>query len=510
VPETLTDQLRLMAEHYPDEQGFVDLSSGAALTFGAWDAEANRLARGLAARGVATGDRVLLLVDAVDALRWVTAHAAIQKGGAVAVPVSTRLAPRELADIVGHAEPAAGIVSPALTGLVAAAGRHPDLVVLTGPAAPGPAIPAASVLPWEEVATGDGSPLIVPSSPDDIADIVYTSGTTGRPKGVVVRHANASLIPNGVPAWTGAGWLACSPLFTFAGMTAVYNPMKLGMTSLYLGRFDAGAWLRHVEERRPAMVFLVPAMAELLLAHPGIGGADLSSIGLCAIGSAPLAPETQRRLAALMPAASVSNAYGMTEAGPAYTVLPKEETQRRAGSVGRPLPPADFFTVDELGRRLGPDQVGELVIRLPGRPREYYRDPEATASTWHHDGLHTGDLARIDADGYVYVVGRLKEVIIRGGHNVHAADVEAAIYEHPGVAEAVVAGIEHPVLGEDVAAWVVLRPGATATAQELQTWAADRLADYKVPRRITFVAALPRNATGKVVKAELPPPAPAG
>jgi acyl-CoA synthetase (AMP-forming)/AMP-acid ligase II len=322
----------------------------------------------------------------------------------------------------------------------------------------------------------------------------------------VVRHANASLLPNGLPAWSGAGWLACSPLFTFAGMTAVYNPMKLGLTSLYLGRFEAGEWIRHVEERRPVMVFLVPAMAELLLAHPGIAGADLSSIGLCAVGSAPLAPETQRRLAALMPNASVSNAYGMTEAGPAYTVLPKEETERRRGSVGRPLPPAEFFVVDEEGRRLAAGAVGELVIRLPGRPREYYRDPEATAATWRADGLHTGDLARIDEDGYLYVVGRAKEVIIRGGHNVHAGDVEQVLYEHPDVVEAAVAGVPHPVLGEDVAAWVVLRPGSAVTPDGLRAWAGERLADYRVPRRITVVAALPRNATGKVVKSELPAP----
>jgi acyl-CoA synthetase (AMP-forming)/AMP-acid ligase II len=207
-----------------------------------------------------------------------------------------------------------------------------------------------------------------------------------------------------------------------------------------------------------------------------------------------------------MPDASVSNAYGMTEAGSAYTVLPKEEAERRIGSVGRPLPPAEMFTVDRDGRRLPPEEVGELVIHVPGRPREYYRDPEATAAAWHVDGLHTGDLARVDADGYVYIVGRLKEIIIRGGHNIYAADVEAVLYEHPDVQEAVVAGISHPVLGEDVAAWIVLRPGAATDGAALRSWAAERLADYKVPRRIALVERLPRNATGKVVKAELPDP----
>jgi long-chain acyl-CoA synthetase len=449
----LTDQLTLMAVHLGHETGFVDLGSGASITFRAWDATANRLARGLVAAGVAPGDRVALDLPGTRSLDWVVAYAAIHKAGAVAVPLNTRLVAREVHHLLVHA----GV-------------------------------------------------SVVLVADDDVADIVYTSGTTGRPKGVVVRHTNASLLPNGVPAWTGQGWLTCSPLFTFAGITAVYNPMKLGMTGLYLPRFDAGAWLQAVEAHRPVMVFLVPAMAELLLAHPGFPAADLSSIGLCAVGSAPLAPDVQRRLQERMPAASVSNAYGMTEAGPAYTVLPKEEASRRVGSVGRPLPPAEFFAVDEDGTPLGPDQIGELVIRLPGRPREYWRDPDASAAVWRTDGLHTGDLARIDPDGYVYVVGRAKEVIIRGGNNVHAADVEAVLHEHPDVQEVVVAGVPHPVLGEDVAAWVVPRPGHRLQPVDIWAFAAQRLADYKVPRRVALVDRLPRNATGKVVKAELVTP----
>ncbi|MDQ2725911.1 MAG: acyl--CoA ligase, partial [Actinomycetota bacterium] len=431
--------------------------------------------------------------------------------------VNTRSVPAEASGILAHAGVRALIADTGLldvwerAGTTGGAGslRSPiPLIVGVGDASAHHR--AQGRMAWDELlGSGNGVPVQVPVGEDDLADIVYTSGTTGRPKGVVVRHGNASLIPTGLPVWNGAGWLSCSPLFTFAGLTAIDNPMKLGMTALYLPRFDAGAWLGVVAERRPAMVFLVPAMVEILLAHPSFETADLSSIGLCAVGSAPLAPVTQRRLAERMPAAAVSNAYGMTEAGPAYTVLPKEEAAARSGSVGRPLPPAEFFTVGEDGERLGADQVGELVIHLPGRQREYYHDAGATAAAWRDDGLHTGDLARIDADGYVYVVGRAKEVIIRGGHNIHAADVEAVLYEHPAVAEAAVAGVDHPVLGEDVAAWVVLRPGGTEddVVADIGRFAAGRLSDYKVPRRITVVDHLPRNATGKVVKAELPPPA---
>jgi acyl-CoA synthetase (AMP-forming)/AMP-acid ligase II len=292
-------------------------------------------------------------------------------------------------------------------------------------------------------------------------------------------------------------------LFTFAGIASVYNPMKLGLTGLFLPKFDAGRWLEVVARERPTAVFLVPAMAQLVLAHPDFDTADLSSIRLCSLGSAPLAQETQRRLQERMPDATVSNGYGMTEAGPAYCSLPKEEASRRVGSVGKPLPPVEFAIVDEHGTELPARAIGELVIRMPGREREYYHDPEATAQTWHPDGLHSGDLAYLDEDGYLYIVGRKKDMIIRGGNNIHAADVEAVLFEHPAVQEAAVAGIPHQVLGEDVAAWVVPKPGTDVTADELRAFCATRIADYKVPRHIRFTTELPRNATGKVVKADL-------
>jgi acyl-CoA synthetase (AMP-forming)/AMP-acid ligase II len=330
---------------------------------------------------------------------------------------------------------------------------------------------------------------------------MYTSGTTGLPKGVAVRHRNVSMIPNHEPVWTGFGWLHGAPLFTFAGMSFIYNPMKMGMRGLYLPKFDVEHWFRIVEEERPTMVFLVPAMVELIVAHPRFAEPDMSSVQSVSIGSAPIAPQTLLTLQDRLPDASVSNSYGQTEAGPAFIVMPKDEVTKRIGSVGKPMAPTEVRVVDEQDADCPAREVGEVLTRMPGSQREYYKDDGATASTWTEDGwLRSGDLGYLDEDGYLYLVGRKKEMIIRGGHNIYPTDIEAVILEHPAVREAAVAGVPHQVLGEDVGAWVVVKPGEQLAAEDLQAFCAERLADYKRPRHLHFVDELPRNATGKVMK----------
>jgi acyl-CoA synthetase (AMP-forming)/AMP-acid ligase II len=503
----LPDQLRTMAELVPDEIGYTNAGLSpddpdAHLTFRAWEARSNQLARWLVDEaGVAKGDRVSIHLPPERCLEWLVTYSAVHKAAAVAVPTSTRLVPRELAYVLDHAETVVALTGGAAAEALAQARADvPSLrrVVTTEVAA------GADDVTWADAVTGDDGPFQVELDREDMADVMYTSGTTGRPKGVVVRHRGIALVPNGTPRWTGDGWLHASPMFTFAGIASTYNPMKMGMRGYYLPRFDVDRWLDVVERERPTSVFLVPAMAELLLASPRIDGADLSSIVMCSLGSAPIAPETLARLRQRLPQAGVSNAWGMTEAGPAFCFMPPEEVERRVGSVGKPAPPTEFKVVDDDGTELPPDTVGELLVRNPGREREYFRDAEATARSWQDGWLHSGDLARLDADGYLYIVGRKKDVIIRGGNNVHAADVEAVLYEHPAVQEAAVAGVPHDVLGEDVGAWIVLRPDAPATtAEDLIAFCRERLSDYKVPRQVRFVAELPRNATGKVLKQKL-------
>jgi acyl-CoA synthetase (AMP-forming)/AMP-acid ligase II len=499
----LADHLRAQAEAYPDEIAY-RIVDGGSMTYAQWEAESNRLARALVDEGVHPGDRVSIYLGADEALHWMVAYSAVHKAGAVAVPTNTRLSGNELSRLLEHAEPTLLLTEPTLAATIVAAAQ--GLAARARPiTAPSPDDGSPPGWSWAPVTAGrDEDAFQVPVDGDDLADILYTSGTTGLPKGVAVRHRNAALVPGRPrPSYSGRGWLHASPLFTFAGIGFVYNPMQLGLWGYYQPRFDAGRWIEAVAESHPQMVFLVPSMAQLIVAHPDFESADLSSIEICAVGSAPLHASTLRALQERMPEAAVSNSYGMTEAGSAYCTMPKGEALKRVGSVGQPLPPLQVRCVDEGGDEVTTGDVGEILMRIEGRQREYYRDPDATSAMWQGGWLHTGDLGRIDDEGYLYIVGRKKDVIIRGGNNIHAADVENVLHEHPDVVEAAVVGIPHDVLGEDVAAVVVLAAGSSVGPAELETHCRGRLADYKVPRRIEMADSLPRNATGKVLKAQV-------
>jgi len=503
VTTLLTDHLRAMAAAFPDKVAY-QVTDGGHMTFAEWEAESNRLARALVAMGVNKGDRVSIYLRAEEALRFMVGYSAVHKAGAVAVPTNTRLTDGELERLLGHAEVRVVLTDTELSPLAQRLAGALDTLehVIVAPATHDD----ATTPPWKWAVPGpdDAGTFQVEVGGDDLADILYTSGTTGLPKGVAIRHRNVALIPGAPnPSYSGQCWLHASPLFTFAGIGFIYNPMQLGLFGVYQPKFDAGRWLEVVDELRPQFVFLVPSMAQLIVAHPRFAEAELSSISICAIGSAPLAPATLRALQERMPEASVSNSYGMTEAGPAFCSMPKGESLKRIGSVGQPVPPLEVRIVDEDGHDLSTGEVGEAILRMKGREREYYRNDEATAGTWKDGWLYSGDLARVDDDGYLYIVGRKKDVIIRGGNNIHAVDVEAVLLEHPHVVEAAVVGVPHQVLGEDVAAVVVLTPGASTTTDELRQHCAGALADYKVPRRIELVDELPRNATGKVLKAQL-------
>jgi acyl-CoA synthetase (AMP-forming)/AMP-acid ligase II len=477
-----------LAASFPDAVAWRNLADGEELTLADWHLRSNRLARGLQGLGVGQGDRVGLLIGNAEPLRWLISYLGIHKAGAVAVPLLARLGPLELSRILRDAGATVALCSEVVPEV------RTTVRTVVG------TVPGAD-LPWDALLSPDDRDLEPVTGPDDVADIMYTSGTTGRPKGVVVRHGGLSSTARVPSTWLGLGFLTSSPFATTSGSLLVTGPLRGGLSGWFLPRFSAEAWLDAVETNRPVSAFLVPAMVELIVACPRLATADVSSLAVVTVGSAPIAAATLRRFGESLPAADVLCGYGMTEFG-AVTAVPMGDGGRHLGSVGVALPGVEIRITGADGATLSAGDTGEVTIRGSAPPRAALSDHDRGGEEKGGEGwLHSGDLGYVDGDGHLWIVGRQKEIIIRGGHNVVPGEVEAALYEHPAVLEAAVAGVPHPVLGEDVAAWVVVRDDASV--EELRAFLLGRLADFKVPRRITVVAVLPRNESGKVLKSGL-------
>jgi len=479
---TRGDVVARAAARWPEAVAWLDLDDGSELTLGRWDAEASRLSHGLRAAGVGAGDRVVLDIGPDDPFPWLESYVGIHRAGAVVVPVSTRMAPAELDAVVRHAD--ARLVVTAGDGTGSPAGEGSEGI-------------AGRRLEWRALLGDDPWPAVPAAQSADPVDIVYTSGTTGAPKAVVARAGIGAAAPL-AERWNGLGFLTCSPFATTSGILLVDGPLRNGMSGWYLPRFDAGRWLELVGRHRPAVAFLVPAMAQLLVAHPHFAEADLDGMAAVTFGGAPMARATLERLVERLPGTEVLVGYGLTEFG-AVSRTPSGDGGRHLGSVGRPLDGVRVRVVDEGGAEVSTGEVGEVTVQGTLPPRRYYKDDEATGRTWRDGWLHTGDLGRLDADGFLWITGRAKDLVIRGGLNIVPRDVEEVLLAHPDVVDAVVLGVPHDVLGEDVATWVVLRESATVTIEDLRSFMLERLADYKVPRTVTVVDELPRNASGKVI-----------
>ena len=361
--------------------------------------------------------------------------------------------------------------------------------------------------------------------PEDDATIFYTSGTTGHPKGVLGTHRNicgnllslrfATMravmrgpVP-GAPAPAPAGeqgvYLLSVPFFHATGCHSILVAnLAAGNKLVIMHKWDAGRALELIERERVQTFGGVPAMVWQVLTHPDFSRRDLSSVRSIGYGGAPAAPELVRRIEELFPGRVPSNGYGMTETSSVTTMNMGVDYLRHPDSVGVPVAVCDVKVVDEEGRTLPTGSVGELWIKGPNVVKEYFHKPEASAATFTDGWVHTGDLARIDEEGFVYLVDRAKDLLIRGGENISSVEVEGALFEHPAVTDAAVIGIPDPVLGEEVGAVVHLAPGTSATEEELKKWVAARLAGFKVPRKVWFYnEPLPRNPAGKILKRDL-------
>jgi acyl-CoA synthetase (AMP-forming)/AMP-acid ligase II len=296
------------------------------------------------------------------------------------------------------------------------------------------------------------------------------------------------------------------PLSTFTGVHGgLVTPMRLGITSLVQPSFDTARFAALVESERAQFLLMVPAQIALLLASEQLPKHDVSSVQTVMFGGAPTPPAQIEALTEALPRAILLNGYGLTEAGGSICVLPPGEAARRPGSVGKPLPGVQVRVVDDTGADVAPGDVGEILLHIAAGQRGYFGDPEATARTWQDGWVHSGDLGKFDADGFLYVVDRTKDMVIRGGYNIYSVEVEDALHEHPDILEVAVVGIPHAMLGQDVCAVIRQQPGSPPLdVATLHTVLADRLADYKHPRRVVVrTEPLPRNAMGKLDKSAI-------
>lgn len=370
-------------------------------------------------------------------------------------------------------------------------------------------IPSTAVLPDVEIA------------PDDLATIFYTSGTTGRPKGALGTHRNictnlislmfasyrTQLRAGQEPAPPAAPpvYLLSVPLFHATGCHSVLvASMVAGGTLVLMHHWDPERALELIERERVTTFGGVPTMAWQVLQSPSLHTRDTSSVLSISYGGAPAAPELVRRIAEHFPGRIPGNGYGLTETSSVTTMNTGVDYQRKPDSVGVPVAVCDVRVVDDEGRDLPVGEVGELWIQGPNIVVGYWGNDEATEKAFADRWFRSGDLARLDDEGFVYVVDRAKDMLIRGGENVYCAEVEAALFEHPDVLDAGVIGVPHQQLGEEIGAVVVLRPGAAATIEDLRAHVAERLASFKVPAHVFLrPGPLPRNPAGKLLKREI-------
>jgi long-chain acyl-CoA synthetase len=499
---TLLDMLCVSAGRFPHRPALVFRDRR--LSYSGLQETARRVGAILRALGVRQGDRVVLMLP--NAPEFGVGYFGILSAGATVVPLNPLLKPAEIRYILEDSG-AAAMVCIEMTFPLLQAAQH-DL----GRRVPALVLDAAT----SSVAEGDvvaGAPpgdlpsaMVLPTpASEDVAACLYTSGTTGRSKGAMLTHRN--LLSNiqsfrEILHVTEADVFLCVlPMFhAFAATVLFLEPLSLGATIVVEPRFGPDLALKAIAEHRVTFFAGVPTTYAVLAGVPR-PALDLSAWRLCISGGAPLPPPVLEAFEAKY-GVPIYEGYGPTECSPVLTVNPPLGV-RKIGSVGPAIPQVQLRVVDEAGAPVPVGEIGEIVARGPNVMKGYLGRPKETAEALRDGWYHTGDLGRVDADGYYYIVDRKTDLILVGGLNVYPREVELALASHPAVTEAAVIGVPDPIRGETPKALVVLRDGQQADPQELIQWCRQRLANYKVPRTITVVPHLPKTATGKILKTEL-------
>lgn len=457
-----------------------------------------RLAAGLLAGGLLAGDRVAALLP--NGVAFFEAYHAAARADLVLVPINTRLAAREVAHVLDHAGARSVLLDPALEPLLAQAPAD---------------LPRGTV--DQAVTRADGAPPDPAGGGDAVAQLYYTSGTTGLPKGVMLTHDNVGSHALGAVAElqldSADVWAHVAPMFHLADAWATFAVTWVGGTHVMVPRFEPEAVLATFARERVTITNLVPTMLAALVHDPRFGSTDLSGFRLILSGGAPIAPELVRRVMAAFGGEYVQT-YGMTETSPYLTLstlgphlraLPEQQQFRYRARTGKPFVTVELRVVGDDGRDVPADDrsVGEIRVRGDSVTPGYWQDEEATAAAFEDGWLKTGDLAVVEPEGYLQIVDRIKDVIITGGENVYSTEVENVLYEHPDVVEAAVFGVPDERWGEAVNAAVVLAPGAAPDASALIALCKERLARFKAPKRVWFLPELPKTGSGKITKEAL-------
>jgi len=470
----------------------------AELSYARLDGASAHLAGLLAARGFQPGDRVGVMLPNVP--HFPIVYYGILRAGGVVVPMNVLLKEREVAYYLEDSG-AKLLFAWADFGAEARPGAQ----------AAGTELIEVDALGFAEL-VGAAEPRggLAEVADDDTAVILYTSGTTGKPKGAELTHANLygnaltkletliQLTPDDVI-------LGALPLFHSFGQTAAMNAgLMAGACLSLLPRFDPVKALQIMERDRVSVFLGVPTMYNAMLAVPAAERPDTSSLRVCISGGASLPVEVLRAFDEQF-GAQILEGYGLSETSPVAS-FNHPGRERKPGSIGTPIRDVRMRVVDEQDAELPAGEVGEIVIQGPNVMKGYWQRPDATAEAMRGGWFHTGDMAKVDEDGYFFIVDRKKDLIIRGGYNVYPREVEEVLYEHPAVAEAAVVAVPHAELGEEVGAAVALKAGAEATTDELQAFVKERVAAYKYPRHVWLVGELPKGPTGKILKREIAVP----